>query len=524
MESNDIVKELNFGNTASTGLIRGIAKLGEAVGSTLGAGGKSVIIEDGNGLPVVTKDGVTVANSIVLADPIENIGANLVKDAARKTVKEAGDGTTTATLLAWAVLKESLIAVKNGTKVRAIKEHNSQALDLAIKHIDKSKKKVVGEDKSFNRQLLDSVATISANNDKDLGKIISTAFYMAGERGTVMMDNNEDPCVEIENIRGSSFNLGLKNPYFVTNNNKDKAELENPYVLIVDSTIPNTKRIQRILEHVLGTKQSLLIIADADKSVLNNLAANKVKNGLNVNIVDAPIQGVSRKDTLDDLATLTGATVINENLGDSLDVIDLSVLGRCTKAVTSDYETVITVDETKEDDIAVAVEVLQERLSNTHYPALRKKIEKRIGTLLGKVSLVKVGAETEVELNELKDRVEDAICATKAAVKEGVVPGGGVTLKDISHKLASKQGKFDHFAKALLWPSLKIANNAGFELEGLDLRKGYGLDAITGKIVRVANKGILDPALVTKSALKNAVSVANTIISTDCIINNIRIK
>lgn len=516
------VKELTFGKAGVERLLSGVEKLGTAVSSTLGAGGKSVILEDSSGNVIITKDGVTVANSIVLKDPVENIGANLIKEAARKTVVEAGDGTTTSTLLAWALLVEYQRS-QTGT-VREIKEANEEGLKFALKYID-SKSAPIKKNGKYDAKLLNSVAAISANNDEKVGKVIADAFISAGTEGTVIMGINEEPTLEIETSSGSSFPLGLKNPYFANTPAHDKAVLENGKVLLVASKIPNIARITKVLEYTYEKKVPLLIVADAENKVMTTLIMNKQKNGMDINLIDAPMMGVNRKDDFDDLATLTGATVVNENLGDSLDIMNQGVLGDFSKAVTSMNETIFTFDDPKAE-VALKAEELKDRARTTPHSVIKKKIEKRVGRLLGKVSTVLVGADTEVELNELKDRVEDAICATTAAVKDGIVSGGGVTLKDIAVKLTNsklaKTHQLKHFIKALYWPIMKVSANAGFKFE-IEEKSGCGLNAIDGKVVNMKSKGIIDPALVTKSALKNAVSVANTVISTDCIINNIRI-
>ena len=514
------VKELTFGSKAFDGLMEGVNKLGSAVSSTLGAGGSSVIIEDGNGEAVITKDGVSVANSVVLKDSIENIGAKLVKNAASKTVSEAGDGTTTSTILAWGLLKE-LAAGKKMTP-RDMKDTNLEALEIVNKYIDKNKKAVVNRQGEYNEKLLKNVATISANNDKELGNTIASAFIAAGTDGTVMMGVNDEPVVDIETTNGSAFELGLKNPHFATNGARDKAELEKGAVLLVGSKVPNIKRLQNILEYCIKQNMPILIVADVENEVMGTLAMNKERNGLKINLVDAPMQGINRKEDLDDLAAMTGATVVNENIGDVLESIGPEVLGYFDKAVTDANETVFTLDNTK-SKAKEAADALKVRMEEAPHQMLKNKLKARIGRLLGKVSVVKVGADTPVELSELKDRVEDAICATTAAVKDGIVSGGGVTLKDASKVVEEKLGdKAAPFCKALLWPYKKIAANAGFVLP-VDQPKGWGLNAITGESVKTLNKGIIDPALVTKSALKNAVSVVNTMISTNCIINNIRI-
>jgi len=508
-----IVKHLNFGKDAQNKIFEGINKLTKAVSSTLGASGKCVILEDATGNPIITKDGVTVANSITLLDPVENMGATLLKEAARKTVKEAGDGTTTATILAHAILQEAYKQVKKES-VRDIKDGINIAVDKVIKYLDSTSISISGEK-------IDNVATISSNNDPYLGKIIGDAFREVDETGLVMMETHELPDTIIEKIEGTQYEMGLKNPHFVTNKDKGTSELENPLILIVESKIENIRKIQGILEHVIKSNRSLLIIGDTEIQVLSALAMNKIKGNIKVNIIDAPIYGVSKQDTLSDLALLTGATVINEGLGDDMDMIKPSHLGECKRVVTDNDNTIIQVDK-KSDEVKDLISFLRNKLEKTTNNNISIKLEKRLSRLLAKVAIVKVGANSEVELNEKRDRVEDAICATKAAIKEGIVSGGGVALLNASRSIKAETENEQVLLNAIKSPFEVILANAGITNYPHDLSNGKGLDVVTGKTVNMVKSGIVDPLLVTKSALKNAASVATTILSTDCVINNMR--
>ena len=514
--SDGIVKNLSFGNEARDKVFGGITKLTRAVSSTLGASGKCVMLEDGTGNPVITKDGVTVADSIILLDPIENMGARLLKEAARKTVKEAGDGTTTATVLAHAILEEAY-KVQDKTNSRDLKKDIEHTCRLVIDYLESISVPVTGD-------MIDHVATISTNNDKELGKIIGDAFRMVGENGVVMMESSTSAETEIELIEGVQYDKGLMNMHFVTNLNKKAAELERPAVLLIESPVENIRQIQSILEYVMKTNMSLLIIADMEPAVVSVLAMNKVKGNFKINVINAPTYGVNKKDTLADLAALTGATVINEDLGDDMDLISAEHLGRCLKSITTDSETIIQIEETSEEVLGL-IKHVKEQLEKAKSPGEVVRLEKRLARLSGKVAVVKVGASSDMELKEKADRVEDAICATKAAIKEGIVPGGGIALMDAAKMIGAVSLGDWVLIDAIKAPFNKILDNAGIvQTVSEDRDLGWGLNVVTGKYVDMIKSGIIDPLLVTKSALRNAVSVATTILSTDCVINNLRVN
>ena len=447
MQELKLVKNLAFGDSARSQILAGVEKLTNAVGSTLGASGKCVILEDGNGQPQITKDGVTVANAITLQDPLENIGATLIKQAAQRTVSDAGDGTTTATVLAKAILDQ---ATEHSLldDPREMKKGIDSGVKKVLAYLEKTAKKVKGKK-------IYQVATISANNDKELGKVIGEAFKLVDETGIVMMETNEQPETVVELIEGVQYDQPLKNNHFITNLEKGTSELDNPLILIVESQITNVRKIQSILEYVIKSNKSLLIIADVDPQVVSALAMNKKKGNIKVNIVDAPVYGISKKDVLSDLCAVTGATLVNEDLGDDMDVIQPEHLGSCIKSVTNHEETILQVDLTDNEDVKNTINLLESNIKETKNPNVVIRLERRLAKLKAKVATVKVGANSELELKEKRDRVEDAICATKATV---------------------------------------------------DMVKA----------------GIIDPLLVTKSALINAASVATTILSTDCVINNLR--
>ena len=513
MTNETIVKHLNFGIEARDKVFEGIRKLTQAVSSTLGASGKCVILEDGAGNPQITKDGVTVADSIILLDPVENMGAKLLKEAARKTVKEAGDGTTTATLLAYAILEEAY-KLDGSVNSRSLKEGINSAVIKVVKHLEKNSKSIGGDK-------IDQVATISSNNDSVLGKLIGEAFRQVDETGVVLMETHDFPETIVENVEGIQYDRGWKSPHFITNQETHSAELEKPLVLIVENNIENIRKIQTVLEYVIKNNKPLLIIADAEQQVLSALAMNKMKGNIKVNIIDAPVYGVSKRDTLDDLALLTGATIINEELGDDMDLIQVDHLGTCLKAVTNTSETIIQVENIPEE-VGDLVKSIKDQIKKAPNPGIVKNLEKRLGRLSAKVAIVKVGASSEVELKEKRDRVEDAICATKAAIKEGVVAGGGIALLNAANDIIAESKGEEVLLEAIKSPYKTILKNASIDYSNLSLKNGKGLNVVTGETVNMVKSGIVDPLLVTKSALKNAASVATTILSTDCVINNLR--
>jgi len=512
--SDLIVKNLNFGDEAREQVFKGITKLTTAVSSTLGASGKCVMLEDHTGRPVITKDGVTVADSVILRDPVENMGATLLKEAARKTVREAGDGTTTATVIAYAILKEAY-KVSNKTNSRELKEGINLAVKKVIDYLQSVSVKVTGE-------MIDNVATISTNNDENLGKLIADAFRAVDNTGVVIMEPSPIGETAIEIVDGVQYDKGLKNSHFVTNKETKSAELENPLVLLVESPIDTIRQIQTVLEYVIKNNKPLLIIGDLEQGVLSALAMNKNKGNIKVNVVNAPTYGVSKQEVLEDLSLLTGATIINEDLGDDMDMIQIEHLGTCLKSVTSHEDTIIQVKESS-DEILSIIDDIKKKIAEAKQPHEVVKLEKRLAMLAAKIAIVKVGADSEVELKEKTDRVEDAICATKAAIKEGIVPGGGIALLNASTNIVSKSTGETALLEAIRAPYKTILENAGIIDYETHKVKGRGLNVVTGKTVNMIKSGIIDPLLVTKSALRNAASVATTILSTDCVINNLRI-
>ena len=511
---SELVKNLDFGGEAKDRIITGVNKLAQAVKSTLGASGKCVIYEDGRGKPVITKDGVTVAESVVLYDPVENMGATLIKEAARNTVKDAGDGTTTATVLAEAIIKQVDTAVAEGLTIREIKDGVTETLDSVISYLNDIAIDVEGD-------MLKSVSAISCNNDQELGAIIAEAYNKVGKNGVVLMEESESEDTYVDIVDGVKVDCSLTSPHFVTNTEKQTCELDNPLVFICSSEIPNVRKIQTILEYVIKNNRALLIVAPVAQQVKAALLMNKVKGTIKVNVIDLPGFGPTKKDATEDLAILTGATVLNEELGDDLDLMKPEHLGEAEFAITDDKNTVLTL-EGMTQGIEDRIDELNKHLAEEQNGFIKKKLEDRLAMLSGSVGIIKVGANSKVELKEKKDRVEDAIYATKAALQEGIVPGGGIALLNASQKISTGQaGKV--LLNALSSPYETIIDNAGMKLN-TGIKEGYGCNVVTGEYIKMIDEGIIDPVLVTKSALKNAVSVALTIMSADCVISNMRIE
>lgn len=518
MEYNNpslLIKELNFGEDAKSKISAGVEKLARAVKSTLGASGKCVIYEDARGVPVITKDGVTVAESVVLYDPVENLGATLIKEAANNTVREAGDGTTTATVLAESLLNKVNSTDLSKNSIRDIKQGVDKALVNVNEYLDSIKIDV-------DDDMLNNVASISCNNDTELGSIIAEAYNQVGKDGVVLMESSETEETYVDVVDGIQLkDCGLTSPHFITNVDKQKCELENPLVLICMSEIPNIRKIQTVLEYAIKNNRALLIVAQVAQQVKSALLMNKVKGNIKVNIIDLPGFGPTKKDTCEDLAILTGATVMNEELGDDLDLIDINCLGEAELAVTDDKSTVVTTVDFEDDSLEERIDQVAKLVADEKNGYIKKKLEQRLSMLSGSVGIIRVGADSKVELKEKRDRVEDAIYATKAALKEGIVPGGGIALFNASQKISTDSVGEQVLLEAIQAPFKTIMHNAGLDPQ-TSVEEGVGVDVVTGKSVNMVEAGIIDPVLVTKSALKNAVSVAMTIVSADCIISNAR--
>ena len=493
----------------------GVDKLAKAVKSTLGASGKCVIYEDTFGRPLVTKDGVTVADSVVLYDPVENIGATLIKEASKNTVKEAGDGTTTAIVLAESLLKTAIEPEYKKESIRDIKNGIQSGYEKVVEYINNNTIPVSGD-------TLNHVSVISCNNDTELGELISSTYNKVGKDGVVLLEESETDVTYSDIVEGVQIASKLTSPHFITNKDRQLCELENPYVLIVASEIPSIRKIQNILEHVIKQNRSLLVVASVSTQVKSALLMNKVKGNIKINIVDTPGFGAGKRDTIEDLALLTGAKIIDEELGDDLDLIQPDCLGEVVKSVTDNRTTVLTTGVLNED-VSNRVNEIEKKVAETKDPFFKNKLQERLAMLSGSVGVIKVGANSKIELKEKKDRVEDAIYAVKAALQEGIVPGGGVALLNAALSIKDENVGEKILLMSILSPFKTILDNAGIVLIKTPSKPGYGIDVTTGKEVDMIKSGIIDPVLVTKTALKNAVSVVSTIISADCVISNIRI-
>jgi chaperonin GroEL len=442
------------------------------------------------------------------------MGATLLKEAARKTVQEAGDGTTTATVLAHAILSQAY-KVADKTNSRELKNGINSAVKKVVSYL-----KTLSVD--VKDKMIDQIATISTNNDPVLGEIIANAFRAVDNTGVVMMETASDGVTQVEVVDGVQYEKGLKNSHFITNQANKTAELEKPLVLLLESPVDTIRQIQSVLEHVIKNNKPLLIIGDLEQGVLSALAMNKMKGNIKVNVIDAPTYGINKQQMLQDLSMLTGAVIINEDLGDDMDMIQPEHLGSCVKSVTSHEDTILQVEESPQEVLDV-IQELKQSISTEKNPNKLIKFEKRLAMLSAKIAIVKVGANSEIELKEKTDRVEDAICATKAAIKEGIVPGGGIALLNAATNITAKSIGETVLLEAIKAPFKTILDNAGVEHVDVPSRKGQGYNVVTGKMVNMIKSGIIDPLLVTKSALQNAASVATTILSTDCVINNLRI-
>ncbi len=506
------------------GLIKGIDNLAAAVGSTLGASGRTVLIENDFGGVHITKDGVTVAESIQVEDPIENMGMTLLKQAAKNTASKAGDGTTTSTVLAQSLI-HNFQDNAEGYSFRDIREGIEAALDYTVNQLDIRSVEI-------NEKRLRQVSTISANGDKSLGGLIADAFEKAGDNGIVTHQASSNSDTYVESVEGTHIKSNSTSHHFYTNPEKEVCELEKPLIFLCVTPVPNARRIQNILEYAIKENRSILLIAPLEAQPTAALAMNKVKGIIKVNIIEPPSFGLKRKDILDDIALLTGASVVNEELGDALDMIGPEVLGSANKAISDMEGTTLTFTENSSaKELEDRIKYLRETLNEEQNTLLARHLERRLSLLTGGVAIINVGADTEVELKEKQDRVDDAVQAVKAAKKEGVLPGGGSALyylaknNNFTAGSAGKVAGWMIFLESLKSPFTKILSNAGLDPDDYTLSKwGEGVDVIDGEVKDMRRVGIIDPVLVTKEALKNAVSVSLTILSTDCVISNIREK
>ena len=522
-------KMIIYGEEARAKLKAGVDKLANAVKVTLGPRGREVILEKKWGSPNVTKDGVSVAKEIELPDPLENMAAQLVKEVASKTADVAGDGTTTATILTQAIYTEGLKAIASGANPVYVKRGIDEAVKVIVEELKKLSKEVSG------RKEIEQVATISANNDPEIGKIIADAMEKVGKDGVITVEESKTSETTLEVVEGMQFDRGYLSPYFVTNPEKMEAVLENPYILIYEKKISNIRELLPVLEKVVQTNRPLVIIAeDVEGEALATLVVNNLKGVLKVAAVKAPGFGERRKAMLQDIAILTGGQAITEDLGIKLENVDLDMLGQADKVVVDKDNTTIIGGKGNPEDIKARIEQIKKQIETTTSEYDKEKLQERLAKLAGGVAIIKVGAATEAELKEKKDRVDDAVHATKAAVEEGIVPGGGVALLraskalcDLKDENPDKQWGIDIVRKAAQVPLKQIANNAGFEgsvvIEKVKASDNvnYGFNAATGEYVDMLEAGIIDPTKVVRTAIQNAASVAGTMLTAEALVAEI---
>ena len=532
-------KKIIFSDEARKELLNGVNKLADAVVATLGPAGRNAIIEQDMGSPVSTKDGVTVAKSIDLEDRVENIGAQLVKQASIKTADQAGDGTTTSTLLAREIYKQGLQVMTKGANAVDVKRGIEEAVKKVIDYLENDLSKDITDEEQLKQ-----VATISANNDTEVGELISTAMDKVGRDGVVTIEESRTGETYLETVEGMQFSRGYKSPYFVTDNNSMQAVLRDPLILITDKRLNQVKELLPILEAVSQQNKSLLIIADdIDGEALSTLVVNKMRGILQTVAVKAPEFGDRKKAILEDIAVLTGGTVVSSEKGMRLDKFDSAWFGKAKK-VTVGKENATIIDALgSEDSIEARVEELKTQIDESNSPYEIEKLQERLAAFIGGVAIVHVGGHTEVEMKEKKDRVDDALHATKAALEEGILPGGGIALLNASKFLTGfigdvdnpdQQTGYDIVIQATEKPFYQILENAGYSKKEIgdieeevvakegDLWAGY--NPREQKIVNMFNSGIIDPTKVTRLALENAASVAGTMLITETVIYNIKEK
>ena len=527
-------KVMVFSDDARKSLQSGVKKLADAVTSTLGPNGRNVIIEQQMGNPTSTKDGVTVAKAVELEDKIENIGAQLVKQASIKTADGAGDGTTTSTLLASEIYNSGIQSIAN-YNVTEVSRGIAKATEMVVEYLEDNSREITDEDQ------LRQVATISANNDPEVGELIASSMDKVGREGVVTIEESRTGETYLEVVEGMQFSRGYKSIYFVTDNNSMTATLSNPQILIVDKKVTAAKELLPILEACSAQNKPLLIIADdIDGEALSTLVVNKMRGTLQVVAVKAPEFGDRKKAMMEDIATLTGGQVVSPEKGMRLDKLDVNWLGSSRKVTVGKDETTIVDGKGDTEAIEQRVEEIKSLIDNSNSPFEKETLQDRLGRLIGGVAIVHVGGQSELEMKEKKDRVEDALHATKAALEEGILPGGGVALLNAAYKLEFEGGEMDFgseseaegyniLTKATSKPLQKILANAGFSEPAIDeiaddvMDDGnfwYGFNIKSDKYVDMFDEGIIDPAKVTRLALENAASIARTMLTTECIISN----
>jgi len=519
-------KEVRFGSDARQRMLRGVNILAEAVKVTLGPKGRNVLLDKSFGAPRITKDGVTVAKEIELSDKFENMGAQMVREVASKTSTEAGDGTTTATVLAQAIVREGAKAVAAGMNPMDLKRGVDKAVAAIVEELQKHSKKITTPDETAH------VGAIAANNDAEIGRMISEAMQKVGNEGVITVEEAKGIQTELDVVEGMQFDRGYVSPYFITNAEKMVAELDQPYILINEKKLSGLQPILPLLESVVQSGKPLLIIAeDVEGEALATLVVNKLRGGLKVAAVKAPGFGDRRKAMLEDIAILTGGQVISEDLGIKLENVTLNMLGKAKRVLIEKESTTIVEGAGKGEDIKGRCNQIRAQIEETTSDYDREKLQERLAKLAGGVAVIRVGGSTEVEVKERKDRVDDALHATRAAVEEGIVPGGGVALARAGKALADVKADNDDqrfgieiIRRAIMMPLRQIAENAGEDgavIASKILEKderGYGFDAQTGKFKDLVKAGIIDPTKVVRTALQDAASVAGLLMTTEAMV------
>ena len=519
-------KEVKFSTDAREKMLRGVDILANAVKVTLGPKGRNVVIEKSFGAPSITKDGVTVAKEIELADKFENMGAQMVREVASKTSDIAGDGTTTATVLAQAIVKEGTKAVAAGMNPMDLKRGIDLAVDAVVEDLEKHAKKVTNNDE------IAQIGTISANGDKEIGRFLAQAMQKVGNEGVITVEEAKSLETELDVVEGMQFDRGYVSPYFVTNPEKMRVELEDPYILVHEKKLSGLQSMLPLLEAVVQSGKPLLIIAeDVEGEALATLVVNKLRGGLKVAAVKAPGFGDRRKAMLEDIAILSGGTVISEDLGIKLENVTLDMLGKAKKVVVEKENTTIIDGAGKKPDIQARVQQIKVQIEETTSDYDREKLQERLAKLAGGVAVIRVGGATEVEVKERKDRVDDALHATRAAVEEGILPGGGVpllraikVLEKLQPENDDQKAGIDIVRRALQVPARQIAINAGEDgsivVGKLTDKSEYnwGFNAATGEYQDLVKAGVVDPAKVVRTALQDAGSVAALLITTEALV------
>lgn len=522
-----MAKQIKYNVEARDALKRGVDILANAVKVTLGPKGRNVIIDKKFGAPIITKDGVTVAKEIDLKDTLENMGAQMVKEVASKTADIAGDGTTTATVLAQAIVTAGIKNVASGANPMDLKRGIDKAVRAVVENLVAQKKDV-----GNNSKMIEQVATISANNDNEIGKLIAQAMAKVGKEGVITVEEAKGTDTTVDVVEGMQFDRGYISPYFVTNSEKMQAELQNPYILIYDKKISAMKDILSVLEKVAQSGRPLMIIAeDLDGEALATLVVNKLRGTIKVAAVKAPGFGDRRKDMLTDLAILTGGTVISEELGHKLEGVELTSLGQAASITIDKDNTVIVGGKGKKAEIVGRVNQIKAQVENTTSEYDKEKLQERLAKLAGGVAVLYVGAATEVEMKEKKDRVDDALHATRAAVEEGIVPGGGVAYIRAIAGLEKLKGALNAdeatgiaiVKRAIEEPLRQIVANCGIEgsIVVQNIKEGeadYGFNARTEVYENMFKAGVIDPTKVARVALENAASIAGMLLTTECVI------